>query len=160
VNNRRATILDGQRVTYITRYSSYTNLFETDTLDAGLTLSVLPSLGESGYLTLDIRAELTSLGSSISGSPIKDGQIVENTVVVKDGETVLLGGFQRSVDQRVHRRFPVLGHILPFIFSRVIVNHSVRESFVVLTPRVVDLAAGLDDRTRGILQGGEPIDKK
>jgi type II secretory pathway component GspD/PulD (secretin) len=153
LNNRRATILDGQRVTYVTRYSSYANLFETDTLDAGLTLSVLPSLGESGYLTLDIRAELTSLSGNISGSPVKDGQIVENTVIVKDGETVLLGGFQRTVEERRHRRFPLLGYALPFLFSREISVKSRRESFVAITPRVVDLTAGVDEKTRGILEG-------
>lgn len=160
LNNRRATILDGQRVTYITRYAAYTNLFETDTLDAGLTLSVLPSLGESGYLTMDIRAELTSLSSSISGSPVKDGQIVENTMIAKDGETVLLGGFLRTVEERRRRRFPVLGHVLPFLFSREVTVRTRRESFVALTPRVVDLATGVDDRTRGLLQGNERPEKK
>ena len=160
LNNRRATILDGQRVTYITRYSSYTNLFETDTLDAGLTLSVLPSLGESGYLTLDVTAELTSLSSNISGSPVKDGQIVENTVLVKNGETVLLGGFERTSETRTKRRFPGLGTILPFLFSREIVNKSNRESFVALTARVVDMNAGIDERSRGILQGGTPVERK
>lgn len=153
LNNRRATILDGQRVTYITRYSSFTNLFETDTLDAGLTLSVMPSLGESGYLTLDLRAELTSLTANISGSPVKDGQIVENTVIVKDGESVLLGGFQRTVDQKVTRRLPGLGHVLPFLFSRESVNRSTIESFVVLTARVVDLTAGLDPKSRETIEG-------
>jgi type IV pilus assembly protein PilQ len=152
LNNRRATILDGQRVTYITRYSSYTNLFETDTLDAGLTLSVQPSLGESGYLTMDIRAELTSLSSNISGSPVKDGQIVENTMIAKDGETVLLGGFLRTVEERRRRRFPVLGIVLPFLFSRDVTVRTHRESFVALTPHVVDLAAGVDARTRGLLR--------
>lgn len=160
LNNRRATILDGQRVTYITRYSSFTNLFETDTLDAGLTLSVVPSLGEAGYLTLDVRAELTSLGGQISGSPIKDGQIVENTVIVKDGETVLLGGFQRTVEQRTHRRFPFLGRIIPFLFSRERVTSSTRENFVAITAHAVDLAAGVDARTRGVLEGGEAPEKK
>lgn len=151
LNNRRATILDGQRVTYITRYSSYTNLFETDTLDAGLTLSVVPSLGESGYLTLDVRAELTSLIKEISGSPVKDGQIVENMVVVKDGETVLLGGFQRTAERKSSRRFPVLGRLIPFLFSRESVTQTRRESFVAITARVVDLAAGMDEASRGIL---------
>lgn len=160
LNNRRATILDGERVTYITRYSSYTNLFETDTLDAGLTLSVVPSLGESGNLLLDVRAELTSLSGNISGSPVKDGQIIENTVVVKDGETVLLGGFQRTVERRTQRRFPLLGRVIPFLFSREIVTKTRRENFVAITPRVVDLAAGVDDATRGILKDPGPPERK
>ena len=160
LNNRRATILDGQRVTYITRYSSYTNLFETDTLDAGLTLSVVPSLGESGYLTLDVRAELTSLIREISGSPVKDGQIVENMVIVKDGETVLLGGFQRTVERKNSRRFPLLGRLLPFLFSRETVSQARRESFVAITAKVVDLAAGMDEASRGILDTPPPEIKK
>lgn len=153
LNNRRATILDGQRTTYITRYSSFTNLFATDSMDAGLRLSVLPSLGESGYLTLDVRAELTSISSNISGSPVKDGQIVENTVVVKDGETVVLGGFTRTTEERTIRRFPGLGYVLPFLFSREIVKQTSRESFVVITPHVVDLTASVDAKTQGVLDG-------
>lgn len=147
VNNRRATILDGQRVTYVTRYSSYTNLYQTDSLDTGVRLSVVPSLGESGYLTLEVEAELTSLSGDISGSPVKDGQIVENTVVVKSGQTVLLGGLTRSLQSVSHRRFPVLGHILPFLFSREVKTESVMESYVLLTPRVVDLGTAIDPAT-------------
>jgi hypothetical protein len=67
----------------IDNVSSYTNLFVTDSMDAGLTLSVLPSLGESGYITLQIRAEMTHLIGDVSGSPAKDGQMVENTVIVE-----------------------------------------------------------------------------
>lgn len=153
LNNRSATILDGQRVTYVTRYSSYSNLFATDSMDAGLRLQVLPSVGESGYLRLELRAELTSLSSNISGSPVKDGQIVENTVVVKDGESVLLGGFTRTSERTVHRRFPVLGYVLPFLFSRDIHETSSRESFVVITPHVVDLNTALDEATRKAVEG-------
>ena len=153
LNNHEATILDGQRVTYVTRYSSYANVFATDSMDAGLRLHVLPSLGESGYLRLDLKAELTTLSSNISGSPVKDGQIVENTVTVKDGQTVLLGGFTRTVDSTRHRRFPVLGSVLPFLFSREITDHSRRESFIVITPHVVDLEATLDPATQKAIDG-------
>jgi len=153
LNNRPATILDGQRVTYVTRYSSFTNLFETDSMDAGLTLSVLPSLGESGYITLRINAELTTLEGEISGSPIKTGQLIENTVVVKDGESVLLGGLTRTVEQQQRKRFPILGHILPFLFSREIKFNEKIESFMILTPRVVDFSTALDQRTKEVMEG-------
>ncbi|MBI1796711.1 MAG: hypothetical protein HYR74_06630 [Candidatus Eisenbacteria bacterium] len=160
LNNRAANILDGQRVTYITRYSSYTNLFQTDTLDAGLALNVTPSLGESGYLTLDVRAELTQLVNQISGSPVKDGQIVENTVVMKDGDTVLLGGFERTADVRQRTGLPLLGRVLPFLFSRESTTHRERESFVALTARVVDTNAGPDPKTREIFEGTAPGPKR
>jgi type II secretory pathway component GspD/PulD (secretin) len=113
-------------------------------MDAGLTLSVLPSLGESGYLTMDVNAELTSLAGEISGSPIKDGQIIQNTVIVRDGEAVLLGGFERSIESTTKRRFPLLGHILPFLFSREVTTKKLIRSYVILTPHVVDLAGVVD----------------
>ncbi len=152
LNNRRASILDGSRTTYVTRYSSYTNLFATDSMDAGLKLSVQPSLGQSGYLTLDIRAELTSIVSNLSGSPVKDGQIVENTVIAKDGETVLLGGFTRTEESKTHRLFPVLGYALPFLFSREETVRTRREGYVAITAHVVPLDAKLDDATRGVIE--------
>lgn len=154
LNNRAATIMDGQRVTYVTRASSYSNIYETQTMDAGLKLDVLPTLGESGYLTLDIKAELTNLtGGNVSGSPVKDGQIIENTVIVKDGETVLLGGFQRNVEQHSTRRFPVLGWVLPFIFSRQVQTDQTLDSYIVLTARVVDLNPPLDENVLKLIQG-------
>ncbi len=153
LNNRRATILDGERVTYVTRYSSYTNLFETDSIDAGLNLSVNPSLGESGYITMNIIAELTSLNGSISGSPVKNGQMIENTVIVKDGESIFLGGLTRTVDEKRKKRFPILGHVLPFLFSREITIEEEIESAIVLTPRVVDFASNVDDRTKDMIEG-------
>ena len=154
LNNRRATILDGKRVTYITKYSAYANLYETDSLDAGLTLSVLPSLGESGYITMHINAELTSLElGRADNSPVKDGQMIDNTVIVKDGESVLLGGLTQTYETRAHKRFPLLGHILPGLFSREVVIDEEVESIMILTPHIVDFDTALDDKTKGMIDG-------
>jgi type IV pilus assembly protein PilQ len=153
VNNRAAKILDGERVTYVTRYSSYTNLFETQTMDAGLSLYCVPSIGNSGYVTMDITAELTTLGASISGSPTKDGQILENTAVVKDGDTFLLGGLNRHVDYVTKRKVPILGTILPFLFSRKITNQTTYQVFILLTPKVIDLEPQeLNENLKGLMQ--------
>ncbi len=153
LNNQPATILDGQRTTYVTRYAAYTNLFETQTMDSGLLLDVTPSLGESGQIRLGLRIELTQLGGSISGSPVKDGQIVENTVMAKDGEPVVLGGFTRTSDVKTVRRLPVLGRAIPWLFSKQVSQQHHSETLVVITPRVVDLATAPDAHEKGLLQG-------
>ena len=154
LNGRSATILDGQRVTYVTRVSSHTNIYETQTMDAGLKLEVLPTLGESGYLILDIQAELTGLsGRDYSGSPVKDGQIINNTVILEDGGTLLLGGFERHLQQESTKRFPVLGHLLPVIFSREVREEQTLQSVIVLTARSVDPGAPLDEDVRGMMEG-------
>ncbi len=63
-----------------------------------------------------------------------------------------MGGLSRTVEEKYRKRFPLLGHVLPFLFSREVTNHDQIESFIVLTPRVVDLAAGLDDKTKAALE--------
>ncbi len=139
----------------MTRVSAASNTYETQTMDAGLKLSVTPSAGQAGYLTLHVIAELTQLDATLdfSGSPVKNGQMLENTIVVADGQPIVLGGFRR-VEKRKHtRRVPILGHILPFLFSRESQTESYFDSIVVLTARVVDLDAPLDEQTREIITG-------
>lgn len=153
LNNRPATILDGERTTYVTRYAAYTNLFETETMDSGLRLEVTPSLGESGYLRLTLKAELTRLSGNLSGSPVKSGQIVENTVMAKDGETVVLGGFTRTSESKSVRGLPVLGRVLPWLFSRQSTRQRHTETILVITPRVVDLAGNVGPREKELLEG-------
>jgi protein transport protein HofQ len=138
-NNKEGTILDGSRVTYVTRYSSNSELFETQEMTAGLFLSVIPSLGESGYLKLQITAKLTELGQIISGSPSETGQIIENTVIVKDGEEFILGGFKTNEKSQYKRKVPVLGTILPFLFSRTENIEIMKDFLIVLKPTVIDL---------------------
>lgn len=140
LNNRRANILDGQRIAYVSKFGSYSSLYEIDTMDAGLTMTVTPSLAESGYITLKIDAEYTQLATDRANGLFKDGQMLENTVVVKDGESALLGGLTQTVNIKAKKRFPLLGHVLPFLFSRETTISENIESFMVLTPRVVDFA--------------------
>jgi type II secretory pathway component GspD/PulD (secretin) len=138
-NNKEGTILDGSRVTYVTRYSNYSDMYETEVMSAGLYLSVIPSLGESGYLKLDITAKLTELGQIISGSPSETGQIIENTVIVKNGEEFFLGGFKTTESHKYKRKVPILGTILPFLFSRTENIEITRDFVIVLKPMVIDL---------------------
>ncbi len=165
LNNRPAFILDGQRVTFATRANGYAQIYVADTMDAGLKLQVTPSLLESGQLRLKLMAELTelvivsdnfgrgSIYAALSGSPVKRGQIVENTIVARDGQVILLGGFTRTVERRSRQRFPILGSILPFLFSREIVQQSHHESLITLTPRVVDLEVGPDNTQKKLIEG-------
>lgn len=140
LNNSRASLLDGQRVAYVAKFGTYSSLYEIDTMDAGLTMTVLPSLTENGYITLRINAEYTQMGTDNSKSLLKDGQMLENTVVVKNGESVLLGGLTQTVNIKAKKRFPLLGYVLPFLFSRETTIRENVESYMVLTPRVVDFA--------------------
>lgn len=139
INNKKGTILDGHRILYISKYSSYTNLFETQEITAGLYLAVTPSLGQSGYLRLDVTAKITRLGEIVQGSPSESGQILNNTVIVKDSEAFLLGGLKRTETRKVKKKVPFLGTILPFLFSKNTTIESTRDVLIILTPKIIAL---------------------
>lgn len=136
-NNKTGTIFDGQKIKYVAQLSSYGNIYETQELSAGLMLSVTPSLGQSGILKLDVNAKLTTLIDP--RIPTESGQILENTVIVKDGESIVLGGFKRTEKFKVKRRTPIIGYILPFLFSRDIYVESTRDVLIILSPKIIDL---------------------
>ncbi len=166
LNNREATIFDGMHVTYVSKANAYTNMYTSEAMDAGLRLEVTPALGESGYLRLTLHAELTALVNvnstsylvttrdyaSIAGAPVKQGQVVDNVIMAKDGETILLGGFTRTEERHERRRVPVLGTLLPFLFSRDISERRHKEMLIAITPHVVDLAQGADERSKRLLE--------
>ncbi len=119
------------------------NLFETQEMTAGLSLSVKPSLGASGFLRLDVEAKLTTLGAVIGDTPSEHGQMLHNTVIARDGEPILLGGFKTSETERSRSGVPILGRFLPFLFSREVERTIDREILLVLTPRVVSIEDGV-----------------
>ncbi len=139
INNKTGILLDGSRVTYVAHYSSYANIYETSELTAGLYLEVTPSLGNNEYLRLDVKAKVTTLGEVIGGSPSEFGQQVQNTVIVKNGEEFLLGSFKKTEKMKVKRKAPILGTILPFLFSRTSEIETSKDFLVILKPMVIDL---------------------
>ncbi len=156
INNHRATILDGSRTTYVAQMSSYSNIYEIDSMDAGITLSVLPSIGKSGFMTLDITAEVTTMSlRAEGGSPTKNGQIIENKIIINDGQSVILGGMTRTIQHKSRKRFPILGHILPFLFSRETSRNEEVQTIMVLTPRIINLETNMDESSQKLLEGEE-----
>ncbi|NQT62331.1 MAG: hypothetical protein HQ556_05170 [Candidatus Marinimicrobia bacterium] len=138
-NNQKGSIFDGEHVTYISRYSSFTNLYETQELNSGLSLEVTPSIGQDDMMTLEIEAKYTFISGYLEGSPIESGQILNNRVIVKDAEPFLLGAFNTTTEQSKKRKFPLLGSILPFLFSAKDNASMERVSLIVLEPTIIDL---------------------
>lgn len=138
INNKKGTILDGSRILYVDKYASYSNLFQTQELKTGLYLSVTPTMGASGYVKMNVEAKLTELNNA-ELRPIEVGQMLENIVVVKAGESIMLGGLKRTTTEKVETSIPVLGSILPFLFSSTKNIEVTNDVLVVLTPTVLDM---------------------
>lgn len=141
VNNKKGTILDGSRILYIDKYASYSNLFQTQELKTGLFLSVTPTIGSSGYIKMNVEAKLTRL--SMSGNelrPVEIGQMLENIVVVKEGESIMLGGLKKTSTITIDNSIPILGSILPFLFSSTKNIEETNDVLLIITPTVINLS--------------------
>jgi len=108
-NNEEAKIHVGDTVPYIISTTSGTGenaitSEEVEFVDVGLKLSVVPTINEDGFITMTLKPELSTVTGSVDsqggGIPQVNKTLVETTVMVKDGMTVVMGGLKK--DNKVH----------------------------------------------------------
>lgn len=121
-----------------------------------LQLDVTPTIGIDGFITLNITAGTGALQpflqtvnsqQSTGGSHASQSQLtfqssqnqLTTSVMVKDGDTFMLGGFTTHTAVRSRKKFPLLGEIpiLDYFFSRRTETFEDKEYVVFITPYVV-----------------------
>ncbi len=124
LDNEEAVILIGQNVPFITGQYALSGGATTPTPfqtierhDVGLTLRVKPQISEGGTVRLQIYQEVSSIQDATNpAGVITNKRAVESTVLVDDGQIVVIGGLiQDSINDGV-QKVPVLGDI-PFLGS-------------------------------------------
>ncbi len=123
LDNEEAKIVIGQNVPFITgtftntgTTGGATNPFQTiERKDVGLTLRVKPQIGEGGTVRMTIFQENSSIASAgSSAGPTTDKSSIETTVVVDDGQIMVLGGLLKDEFSGSVGKVPLLGDI-PFL---------------------------------------------
>ena len=147
-NNNPATIIVGQEVPFIrnTRISDSgvtTNDIEYE--DIGIILNVTPHISKDDIVEMEVIPEISTItGETIQISDTVDAPVIakrsaETRVVVKSGQTVVIGGMMEDNVTETIQSVPILGD-LPFIgalFRRTIKGKSKTELLIFLTPHVV-----------------------
>jgi len=120
-DNEEATLNVGQEVPFVT--GSYSNAgnnagavnpFQTIQREQiGVKLAITPQINEGDSLLLKISQEISSIASSSAGAVdlITNQRTVETTVIVDDGQTLVLGGLLEDTLRESDQRVPVLGRI-------------------------------------------------
>ncbi len=122
LDNEEAKIVIGQNVPFITgtytstgTSNSSVNPFQTvERKDVGLTLRVKPQIGENGTVRMTIYQENSSVVESTtsnSAGPRTDKSAIETTVVVDDGQMLVLGGLLKDEYSDGEDRVPGLSKI-------------------------------------------------
>ena len=110
--------------------------------DVGVTLRVTPQISEGDTVRLNIFQEISEVDATLSNStlgPTTRNRKVENTVYVRDGEAVMIGGILSDVQNDNVSKVPWLGDIpiLGWAFKGTSSEGRKINLLVILTPRIV-----------------------
>lgn len=157
LNHEPAYILIGSKYGYKTSIISQTSTVqEIRFLEVGTKLNFTPHINEEGFIIMDLYPAISD-GAVKNDLPQEDTTETRNRVLVKDGQSVVIGGLTKKFDREVVIGLPILSSI-PFLgnlFRRTEIQSEKREVMVIVTPRIVtpaflqeasDQAADLDAR--------------
>ena len=160
INNQEGEIQIGSQVPVQQGQSLGTAGVSTTNIqyrDTGIVLSITPQINSDGIVNLAIRQELSSVESGAEGvnnNPIFNNQEINTTVVVRDGENVVLGGLIQTDVESLNTGVPVLNRVplVGNLFSYRQQATQRRELFIVLRPEIVNLNSQSSGRYSDILQ--------
>jgi len=112
--------------------------------DTGIGLLITPQINEDGVVNLIINQTLRSVDNSASGinnNPVFNNQEITTTVVVRNGENIVLGGLIQTDTEELNTGVPLLNRVpgIGNLFSYQQDNIERRELFIVLRPEIIDL---------------------
>lgn len=109
-------------------------------IDAGITLEIVPWVAASGEITTEIRPTVSNLsGIGAGGLPEISRRTVNTTIRLRDGETIVIGGLIQRSSANSREKLPVLGDIpfLGVLFSKTSSTSDESELVIYITPHII-----------------------
>lgn len=139
LNHQQAEILIGGKLGYKTLLSTTTGVLQqVDYLEVGTKLQFTPHISSDGYIRMSIYPSLSD-GVLIDGIPQKTTTETKNQVLVKDGQTIVIGGLTKNYSNNVDVGVPILSRIPIFgaFFRNTELRTEKRELMVLITPHII-----------------------
>ncbi|MEO1008487.1 MAG: hypothetical protein AAFX79_07965 [Planctomycetota bacterium] len=123
LNRQPARVLVGERVGYLSSTTTETGTTQTvEFLDTGTQLYFRPFVSRDGLIRMELKPQVseavirdaTDTGGSTVTIPDETTNELTANVMVRDGQTIVLGGLFRERTQYTRRQVPYIGD-LPFI---------------------------------------------
>jgi len=152
VNKQLGQVYIGKKI----GYRSQTTQTQTSTteqvqfLDTGTKLSFRPYIGDDGYIRMDIHPKDSSGELKVDLPEETSAELVSN-IIVKDGQTIVIGGLFRDVVNTTRYQIPILGDlpIVGVLFRGKSDKNERQEVIVMLTPHVIEEPKETDGDARG-----------
>lgn len=163
MDNEEAEITVGKNVPYVTRLDttntgSNINYSNYEYKDVGMTLNITPHINEENFVRLKLNQKVTKviMEESPTGLPTTMKREAKTTVVIKDNETIVIGGLLGDSTEAGTYRVPCLGSIpiLGWLFKSTSREREKTNLYVFITPHIIrtqkDAAAVYKDKKAGI----------
>jgi general secretion pathway protein D len=158
-DNKEAEIVVGENVPFISQKESdpardqsvFTSI---ERKDVGITLRLTPQIAEGDYVKLDIYQEISALKQEstlvvLTVGPTTTKRSTKTSVVVKDNQTVVIGGLMQEREEENINKMPILGDIplIGWLFKNKSVDKTKTNLLVFITPHIVKEATQLSQLT-------------
>jgi general secretion pathway protein D len=172
VNNREARILVGSKVPFIasTRLGNDVAIDRAvQYQDVGTQLTLIPTINDDGYVSVQLLQEVSSLSNqtvqAALNAPVITTREASTRAIVRDGQTVVIGGLIGTSTELIASGVPLLKDIpgLGFLFKRQTTATNRTELAIFITPYIIRSDAEADalfERARKRTREPEPGDAR
>lgn len=136
-DQQAARIASGTEIPY--QEASSSGATSVSFKEAVLSLDVTPQITPDGRIIMELQVNQDTVGQVFNNVPSIDTNSIETSVLVNDGETVVLGGVFRTESINSVVKTPFFGD-LPLIgrlFKKTVKNDQKQELLVFITPKIV-----------------------
>lgn len=140
LNRQWAQVIVGHRDGFLTTTVTETQAIQNvEYLETGTQLLFRPFIGNNGMIRIELHPE-DSVGTVVDGLPREQTTEVTTNVLVRDGETILIGGLFREIRSETRNQVPLLGDVpgIGAMFRGTKDNNAREEVIILLTVHIVD----------------------
>jgi len=138
-DQQKARVASGTEIPY--QEASSSGATTTAFKEAVLSLEATPQITPDGRIIMDLKINQDSIGDidTASDIPVIDTNEVITSVIVDNGQTVVLGGVFRSEEIKSTAKTPFLGDlpVLGRLFRKNVTTQEKAELLVFITPKIV-----------------------
>lgn len=125
--------------------------------DVGTKLTVRPTINQDGYVSLELQQEINAATSETQfDAPVISTREASTQVLVRDGQTIVIGGLRDRQRDRSRSGVPILSGIpiIGGLFGTSTRRSSTTELFLFVTPRIIRTDEQADSLTAPRLPSG------
>ncbi|MDP3298191.1 MAG: type IV pilus secretin PilQ [Thermodesulfovibrionia bacterium] len=138
LDNHEAKIQQGKKIPYSTTSSEGT---KTEWTDATLELTVIPHITPDGtvVMNVEIKKNEADFSRTSGGVPTIDTKEAKTQVLIKNGDTLVIGGIFKTTISKAHAGIPGFSKIpiLGWLFKKELDKEETTELLIFITPRIV-----------------------